>query len=473
MWSHEFYSNWKDWVVPSDGVSVDSGGAAEDGFRLYGRIGSLGEGLLGMPMRCLLKERQKVSLLKVGLFSRGDDSGFSYSYVAKIMWVLFGMRDGQRDELGLILRGSLRGGRICPAYGFWYNEIDKSVYLVCERYNWSSFNKFKPELGCVEEEIENDVYEFTMIGMEICEAVSGLHKEGLVNGCLALSCFDIDEFGHVYIDFNEVLMMGGRIHTMIAEAVLGTRNGKEFEMRLEDEILKTQMFVSPELLLEMLQNVGIDLGTGNLRSAVGYGSDVWSLACVLLWHLVGKPFIDHMNSYLCSLALLATDENGSDFKGLYMSWLEKVNIVLDSRLCSEVSSMKDFLCKCLDFDPGRRPSVEDVWKCIRGLIIKPRADVMVSSEKEIAREKKGHCILLGELCQLLKGTSRISEKLTMDDLKNEDENGRVGEKVEELMVKRDLIEGISSGHLKCIDLKGHLDCITGLAIGGFFSCPFI
>ena len=63
---------------------------------------------MGCSMSCLLKENQLVSLVRVGSYLGGNESKFRYSYVAKIMSVLYGMRDGERSELGLLMGSSLK-----------------------------------------------------------------------------------------------------------------------------------------------------------------------------------------------------------------------------------------------------------------------------------------------------------------------------------------------------------------------------
>lgn len=425
---------------------------------LYGRVGEF-EGSFGMPIRCLMKCHQKASLVKVGLFRQENDSRFRFGYVGKILQVLCGMGDAERGELSLILRLSLKMGRACKIYGLWYTKADEGVYMVCGRHSWSFLKKLEGlESGslCRDEDKLHmgikDMSCFAMIGMEICETVRSLLSDGLMNGCLALSWFDIDDFGHVYVDFNEVLVMGRRVRRIISEALSVKQKTDGMEMSLKDNLLKVYLFVSPELLFELLQKEGIDLVSSSLKYAVSYGSDVWSLCCVLLWLLLGKPFIEELENYLCCFIPSTSNENG--FMGLYMGWLEKVNALMETRLDSEFVSLKEYLYKGLDFDPAKRPLVTDIWKSIRELIIKPNLDLMVNLKHKITMENTGHCFVLGELCQPLKGIEK-------------DGDGRADvDQVPELRIERDFVEGVSAGNFKCIDLKGHRDCITGLAVGG-------
>ncbi|KAL7176359.1 hypothetical protein ACSBR2_029821 [Camellia fascicularis] len=472
LWSHEFYLAWKDWVVPEDALVVAF--SAEDGLCsvFCGRIVGSSLDSWGLSVRCLMKGNEKVSLVRVGGSLCENDSKFNYSYVAKVLWVLYGMTDRERAELGLILKASCsKQSRICKVYGLWCNPDDQGVYIVCERYAGSFLEKFGDwRNGFVGENESNgllDTTNFAMIGMEICESVSALHSEGLFSGCLAVRSFNFDDFGHVHIDLNEALVMSSRVWKMITEAILGAKKRKELEVSLRNDASETLEFVSPELLFELLQKNAIDIECGS-KFEVGYGSDVWSLACVLLWLLIGEPFTELMGNYLHCLVPIPSDGKGSDYAGLYMNWMEKVRTSLETKLVSEFVPLQEILCRCLEFDPGSRPDVIDVWKCIRELIIKPKFDIMVSLARAVEKNT-GHCLFLGELSQLRKETNKILEKQLVNDLQEKDDSNRGDvDQVGEVMVDKDLVEGLSGGHVKCIDLNGHLDCISGLTVGGGF-----
>lgn len=73
----------------------------------------------------------------------------------------------------------------------------------------------------------------------------------------------------------------------------------------------------------------------------------------------------------------------------------------------------------------------------------------------------------GELCKL-GDPNKLSRKLLSNGLQVEDENGK-DDDVQVGGNSRDLFEGLSEGNVRCIDLKGHLDCVTGLTVGGMIS----
>ncbi|CAK9180387.1 unnamed protein product [Ilex paraguariensis] len=122
--------------------------------------------------------------------------------------------------------------------------------------------------------VKDDMPTFAIIGMELCEAASDLHSQGLILGSLSLPCFNVDHFGRLYMDFNEVMVLGRRVRKMIAEVVSMKlkSDDKELDVWLKMDALKTDEFVSPEMLLELLQKESVELASGCLRYAVGYGS---------------------------------------------------------------------------------------------------------------------------------------------------------------------------------------------------------
>ncbi|KAI3761723.1 hypothetical protein L1987_52144 [Smallanthus sonchifolius] len=427
LWSREFSSNWKDWIAPQDTISIDAGKVVNS----------------TTSSKCSMKRNQNVSLFKLGSFSyiHSDEHRFKYSYLAKTMWILFEMGDGALAELELILRSSSMEYRICTACGLWYNNQDDSLYLVCEKKQTNLNNVIA----------KVDISSFAMIGMELCETVSCLHDVGLITGCTSLSCFGIDDFGHVFIDLNEVLMVGGRIQNLFTEAISFPQN-EDCKRLVSKEI---DAYPSLEVLVEFVKKQGVDMES---TCAVGHGSDLWSLACILLLFLLGKSFAEEMHEFLSSYILKLVNGNACDCEGLHVALLDKISALLDSRLDSDYVLLKALLCKCLGHDPGTRPLVDDVWKCMRVLIISPKFDVTVSTERKTTSGSTCHCLLLGDLLWSSYKTNIVDDKKDMvNNLKEEI-----------LVAESDVIESVRKNSLTCTDLKGHLDCISGLAIGGGF-----
>ncbi|XP_058189716.1 uncharacterized protein LOC131307305 isoform X2 [Rhododendron vialii] len=458
LWSHEFYVIWKDWIIPEGDVAI--GFRSDEGLCWVSRI------------RCSMKGDEEVSLVRVGGGCFVSDPKLKYSYCWEILRVLYGMKDGERDELGMILKASRsKHCRTCKVYGLWYNRDDQGVYMVCERYAGSFVERFGDwKNGFVGEHGSRGLLEsksFAMIAMEMCETLSSLHAEGLFSGCLAIMCFSFDHFGHIHIDLNEAVVMSRRIRMLISEAILGVRKGEEFKLSFRNDTLETLAFVSPELLFELQQKNATDLECGS-KFEVGYVSDVWSLACVLLWLLMGKPFTELMCNYLQCFVPMPIDGKDFDYSGIYTSWMEEVKASLETKLVLEFAALQEMLCRCLSIDPGSRPSVIDVWKCIRELVIEPKKDIMVSSV-QVVNKNKGHCLFLGELCQLQKESGKMPERRIANGLHDKNDDGSANlDQFAKVRVERDIVEGLSGGHVKSIDLKGHLDCITGLTVGGVF-----
>ncbi|KAK9073231.1 hypothetical protein SSX86_007555 [Deinandra increscens subsp. villosa] len=437
LWSHQFFAIWNDWIIPQDTISVESNGSFFHGRVVNSKVHTT-------------KRNQKVSLFRVGSFMHSDQTGINYSYPAKAMWVLFKMGDGALAELHLILTSSLMESRISTAFGLWYNVEDDNLYLVCERKRTNLLNVIKSD-------IEVDMSSFAMMGMDLCETVSRLHDMDLVTGCTSLSCFGIDEFGHVSIDINEVLVVGGRVQKMLVEAISFAQN--DDSERLENNVI-SEIHASPslEVLIEFIMKEGVDLGLLKSTFAVGYSSDLWSLACILLSFLVGKPFVEETHEFLCSYILKLVNGNACDCEGLHVAWVDKVSSLLDSRLDLDYILLKELLCKCLVYDPGMRPHVDDIWKCMRELIISPKFDVAVGTERKTTSGSTCHCLLLGDLFLSSNKANKIDDKKSMMNSLED----------EVLVVGSDVIEGVCKNSLTCTDLKGHLDCISGLAIGGDF-----
>ena len=148
---------------------------------------------------------------------------------------------------------------MCKVFGLWYNTEDQSLYVVFERYGGKHLNDLENgSVGRDEEKmnlaVKDDMPTFAIIGMELCEAASDLHSQRLILGSLSLPCFSVDHFGCLYMDFNEVMVLGRRVRKMITEVVRMKLkfDGKELDVWLKMDALKTDAFVSPEMLLEFL-----------------------------------------------------------------------------------------------------------------------------------------------------------------------------------------------------------------------------
>ncbi|MCI05996.1 protein translocase subunit SecA chloroplastic-like, partial [Trifolium medium] len=231
-----------------------------------------------------------------------------------------------------------------------------------------------------------------MIAKSVVEAVIALNLEGLVAGCLGLSCFSFDELGGVCIDLNEVLVMGRKIRDEVSGGA-----GDEHEAMCID-CLDSEIFVSPEVLSKLLNKVLISPESGDSRYPIGYGSDVWSLACVLLRLLIGNAFP--------RITLEVSEENGLDVLASYISWVEKVNSVLEEKFGSEYLSLKQTLCKCLDINPGSRPDVVDVRKCIQDVLVKHQFGILGNTEITVNRNNIDHPVILAMLFQLVEESSK-------------------------------------------------------------------
>lgn len=441
FWSDKFYAAWKDWVLPNDAVVVDTttAGGERGGFHsvLGGKIDSSSSGT-----------QQRVSLVRVVSFLGLDNPNLKVGYVARVMKCLSGMREELRNELGLMLRASVRQFRkMGKVYGLWGNLDDGFLYLVSERMDKSFLERLR-DLR-IEFCGEDGMSAFAFIGIEMIEAMIGLHSEGLIAGFVGLSCFSFDYFSHGYVDLNEVLVTGRKIRKSIAD--------EELEVGVS-HLLKDNVFVSPESLLELLHNDGINSEQGKSRHSIGFSSDIWSLACLLLKLLLGEVFTEEF---------LKIGEKGSDYSTLYSIWTERVSSLLDTQLGSEYDEVKDILLKCLVYDPESRPLLTEVRKCIRELVIKRQFDLVnLDGAVDVGTRC---CIILGELGQLPKEMLKAQEE---DDLQGREAGGDSDSGPVKERVDKNFLEGLSEGLVKFVDLQGHRDCITGITVGGIIYVAY-
>lgn len=471
LWSDEFYAAWKDWVLPKDAIVVDTKVEDEGRAGVFSAVsGKTGPGISSsLSTRVCFGEDERVSLLRAVSLPGLDDSEFELSYVARVMKCLSGMREEQRNELSSILSASVRLFRsVGKVYGLWGNLGDGCLYVVCEARPGGNFLEKEGGLSNGFEDGDGSVLSkcgfsaFAMIGMEMCEAVIGLHSEGYTAGCIALSCFNFDDFGHVYLDLNEFFLTGRKIRRSILDVASGRMNINDKDLEaITSSLLQEDAFVSPELLLELLHKEGIAVECDKSRYSIGYSSDSWALACLLLRLLLGKVFTENVPKI--------NGEDSSDYSTMYLSWMDRVSSLLETELGSDYAMLRDILLKCLIYDPGSRPLMADLRRCIRQLIIKPPFDTLPSLEGAATGDSTSCCIILGELCQLPK---EMSPARTEDDSHGKEARGGADLAPEE-KVKDNFIEDLSRGSVKSKDLQGHRGCITGIAVGGKLLIQFL
>ncbi|KAJ9166701.1 hypothetical protein P3X46_021411 [Hevea brasiliensis] len=445
LWSDEFYATWKNWVLPNDGVLVEE---KRNGFG------------------CLKEDNRKVRFFKlagVSLPVNGSGSVFKLSYDAWIMNCLYGMREEVREQLSLILKICSKNSRICKVYGLWADLEHGVLYLVCERLSGVLDQLPQFENGLT----ENGLSSFAMMGMEMCEAVIASHLEGLCMGCLSLSCFELDDFGHVNLSLSEVLVTGRAVHEVIMEAGSDGRRICDKEIgKLVSESYKRGAFLSPEMLFEILKKDAIEVECVNFRYPVVHSSDVWSLTCILLRFLIGKQFTEELVDYVDHFISKSSEENSLDCSVLYMGLMEKVRAMIGGKVGEECESLQKILCRCLNFDPGSRPLVIDLWKCVREFVIKLQFDTMLRLDRTVHEKSKGHCLALGEFSLVPKKILEIHNK---DEVLRADNSSTENpDQVEGVRVDKDFVDGILEGKVKLKNMQGHLDCVTGLAVGGGF-----
>ncbi|KGN65591.1 uncharacterized protein LOC101212974 isoform X1 [Cucumis sativus] len=452
LWSDEFYRAWKHWVLPHDAVSIERCDGV-DGVEklLLGRICPVSDSSFPITVG----EDRTVSLVRiVSLPCSNNDCLFKFSYTSMVLKCLNELKDEEKNELGLILRaGFVNGGRVCRTFGLWGNLEDGFLYLVCERRNdnlleminnWIKKLDFRNKV-CLN---KDDLLSFAVIATELCDAIIAMHSLRLSTGFLSLSCFSLGVFGSVCVDINGVLVMGRTVCETVIEAV---SSGSKLHMKelgmLTSNLIKKEAFVPPEVLLKLLNKEDVGLECSTTLCSVGNKCDIWSLVLVLLSLLLGKDCFEE--------TLGSVEESHSDCSAFYGSWVEKVSSCLDTKFGLGYASLKQTLCRSLDFDPENRPHVVELLRCCRELIVSSELDALASLKlgvNESGSESGDHCLVLGDLI-------RLPDKLIethRDDM----------DQITEEKTTKKFVDGISVGMVKSRDMLGHRDSVTGLVIGG-------
>ncbi|XP_022140029.1 uncharacterized protein LOC111010782 isoform X2 [Momordica charantia] len=453
LWSDEFYKTWRRWILPHGSVSIERRyGDDEIEKLLLGRVCHVSDSGSSSPIR--VREDRTVSLVRVvSLPCLNSDAVLKFSYTSMVLKCLSELKDGERNELVLILEaGIMNGGRVCRTYGLWGNLEDGFLYLVCGRgkenlteriNNWIKKLDIRNKVGLNNDEMRG----FAMIAIELCEAIMAMHSLGLSIGFLGLSCFSADEFGSICVDLNEVLVMGSTVR----ETMVGTVSTKsKIDLKelgiLISNLIKKEAFVSPEVLLKLLHKEGVVLECGTTLCSVGNKCDIWSLVFVLLSLLLGKDCL------IETLGTLDEVHSDCDCSAFYGSWMEKVNSCLVMKLGSEYASLRQALCESLNFDPENRPWVVELLRCFRVLIVSPELDALASLKLAINEYDAAHCLVLGDLIQL---PDELIET-------QRDDTCQTGEE----KIIKDFVDGLSVGMVKSKDMLGHRDCVTGFVVGG-------
>ncbi|KAL6556832.1 hypothetical protein OROHE_006708 [Orobanche hederae] len=235
-------------------------------------------------MGCVLREKEDVGLIKVGIFIESEAASklIEPSYESRILTVLWGMKEDERDKLGVFICATFRVSNVGKAYEFWRHNEDACIYIVCEKLASPNFIDcvFKREKDDEKEGLSDDEMSFLgMVGMEICEILRRLHLEGLTVGYLCLNCLGFDDFGCVCVDISE------------------------------------EGLQSPEVLLQLIVNEGFELNSLNVYK-VGPVSDDWSVASLLVWVIVGSSFVEEMESFLNPVIDSVKNEKDCDYSGL-------------------------------------------------------------------------------------------------------------------------------------------------------------
>ncbi|XP_073000075.1 uncharacterized protein [Typha latifolia] len=445
----DLLSSWKNWILPQKALSLAS---IHEESKLVS---------LGSPWFC--RENQAVSLMPICAppvsTNSAENEWFRLSYTAHVLEALGALDDEARDDLSFLLEVSSRLRRgICRIYGLWMGpEKEKcQLFLVSER--------FRQGLGMLREEREADeglesgeMFRFGIVGKELCEAVLALHSEGIVCGCFGPSCFCFDDYGHCLLDLSKVLVACKKFqeHARFSASSRGEDdpNGS-----------RTQVFVAPEVLV-LLCNEDANKDCG-FKDSVGYGSDVWSLACILIVFLIGEAQLVAELSEASSCLLQGESTE------LYNGWKKKVLTKLEVLLIgTQFESLLPIMELCLSYHAESRPQVSDIWRCFQGPLMKTCADDLAASDDFLSKKSSRCCLLFSKFYSSHKETSTVSLREDNNDMSSNisdkyiaGSSRRGNDSLQQ--VDGELTESLNSGSFKSVTLHGHRDCVTGFAVGG-------
>ncbi|PKA58375.1 Lissencephaly-1 like [Apostasia shenzhenica] len=445
-WTEDLFAKWKDLILPAESITHESLGSSAGTFTGFLSSSSMKNG------------KVRLLALAASYCSSTHKSGpFHLSYIARVMDSLQRMGECGRDRLRLLVDASSMQRRgISRVFGLWMSSDDEysRLYLVCERFD-------KGVLDVLGEEwrMEGTVG-FSVMGLEMCEAVLRLHSESIVCGCLVLDCFLFDEYGHCILDLSSVLITGRRARGGVGGA----------------SVSDSAIFVSPEVFVSLS---GIDR-IGGFDGLVGYSSDVWSLACLIAMillddHMLGKELFQGF----CSLLLNGVGgEISESFLNHYEVWKEKVLSRLEVFLLkSELESLLPVLTSCLSFQPQIRPQVKDMWCCIRSLSTKTQLGCFATVDDLHVKENFVNCFEIGEIICMRDEVNCVSTSCSINEVSDDYENvGFIGGNkniFENLKEDKDLSKHMDGGSIKSVSLEGHHDSVTALAVGALTRSRFL
>ena len=385
---------------------------------------------LGAPWFCL--QGHPVSLLPIEVPAGGAPSPeaafYRPSHASRVVAAIDALSGMAREEMIDLVAASARlARRVCRVYGAWMGPEVSTLWLVSERHT-SGVPLLLEERN---DELEM-VARIRAVGMEVCEALMGLHGEGMVLGCLRLDCFRLDSFGRCLLDLNEVLALCRGVRAGVCLAKHGA-------------------LVSPEMAAVLSD--ATRMKSRDFDGLIGCGSDVWLLGCILV-------------------ALVTGDEQlaaGSNTDGSHDDWQKEVLTTLDAALIgTQLEPLAAIATSCLSYEPEDRPAIADVWKCISGSWMKPDG----AGADDLVAQKSFRCLLLGELSSMCSGPAVESDDKMQASRDSGDNSSTADDEINRDCTNNESACTSGVAEVQCdkvfksSTLLAHRDCVTGLAIGG-------
>jgi hypothetical protein len=308
-----------------------------------------------------------------------------------------------------------------------------TLWLVSERHTCGVVPRSLDERS---DELEETIARIRAAGTEVCEALMGLHGEGLVLGCLRLDCFRLDPLGRCLLDLNEVLALCRGVRAGVC-------------------LPKDGALVAPEMAAVLSD--ATRMHSGDFDGLIGCSSDVWLLGCILVALVTGDE----------QLAAAGWNTDGS-----YDDWQKGVLTRLDAALAgTQLEPLAAITASCLSYEPEDRPEIADVWECIRPSWMKPGGHALAVADDRVA-QKSFRCLLLGELSSMCSAPAVESDDKMQASRCSDDNSSTPDDEINHGCTNNESVctEGLDDvqrdGVFKSSTLLAHRDCVTGLAIGG-------
>ena len=227
--------------------------------------------------------------------------------------------------------------RVVRLYDYEINEEKKVLRVLMDIGELDLKKVLDPRLD--EESGKFDITFTRYIWKEMLECVSAVHAHDIVHSDLKPANF---------------VMMQGRLK-LIDFGIANAIQDDTVNVHREQQV-GTPNYMSPETLVDTNNNPNNQNNQNNIQKLIKVGkpSDIWSLGCILYQITYGKPPFHHITNNIRKVVAITSPSHPIPFPPLGLG-----NVPLPTSLLRS-------LRKCLDRDPARRPTVDQLLEDSEG-----------------------------------------------------------------------------------------------------------